>query len=93
LSPFLRDFWQEKVAWRENGDRTEKGEQVIRAGGRHYVVGPEDASEGLRGFDGRPFTFCLNGEGLVRSSNLWSQGLIPNEYADRLPDNAERVDS
>lgn len=90
LDPFVTQFWDEKVTWRENGDRTGKGEQVIRAGGQHYVVGPDD--DPLPGFSGHSFTFRLNdGDDLVQTSNLWHQGAVPPGYADQLPDNAERV--
>lgn len=90
LDPFLAQFWDEKVAWRANGDRAAEGEQVIRAGGEHYVVGPED-KPGLRGFYGDPFAFRLNGGELVHTTNLRHQGEIPPEYVDQLPDNAEQV--
>ncbi|KPM55780.1 hypothetical protein ACG83_10935 [Frankia sp. R43] len=90
LDPFVAQFWDEKIAWHANGDRTDKGQQVIRSGGEHYVVGPE--GDPLPGFGGHPFAFRLDEGGeLFHTANLWHQGAIPDEYADQLPDNAERV--
>lgn len=86
---------------RDRFERTVK-QRVIRSGGHHYVLGaePTDAEHaannryGCYGFGGRQLAFRLLDTGeIVQSRNVWSQGDIPAEFAELLPDNAERVDS
>jgi hypothetical protein len=84
-------FWEEKVRWAENGDRTEDGRRVIRRGGWHYVVGAEQYA-GMRGFGGARWAFRLLADGrVIHTTNLWFQGEIPAEFLGRLPDNAEQL--
>lgn len=79
---------------RRNGDRTDKGEPIVRAGGGHYVLGREPASGNRRdrdlcGFGGARWEFVMLATNRhVVSHNAWWQGMVPVEYADRLPDNA-----
>jgi hypothetical protein len=91
------NFWLKKVRWHENGDRDDDGRQVIRIGGRHFVIGEEPTERALRsgacGFGGRLFTFRLVADGtVIRSRNVWTQGEIPDEFLDALPDNAKGVE-
>lgn len=85
-------FWRSYVETaRRNGDRTDKGERIVRADGTHYVIGPEPAPGGYRdglGFGGRRWEFVMTSGLHVVSHNVWYQGVIPVEYADALPDNA-----
>ena len=68
-------------------DRTE--EDGIRIGGQHFTLGREDAP-GMRGFDGRVFRI-RKGDREFLTSNLWSNGRIPEHFRDRLPDNGEFI--
>lgn len=86
-------FWRSYVETaRRNGDRTDKGERIVRAEGTHYVIGPEPAPGGYRdglGFGGARWEFVMLHTNLhVVSHNVWYQGVIPVEYAAHLPDNA-----
>ena len=79
-------FWFYHVA---NGNDP----QVVRAGGRHYMIGAEDAGRYARGFGGARFHFQrLDGTEVI-STNVWFQGVIPERFRDRLPDNARLVAS
>lgn len=100
-------FWMEKVGWKLAGDKSPARDrwgghtqQVIRCDGVHYVRGrePDDADYaannryGCFGFGGARITFRLLGTGEeVTGRNWWTQGTIPAEFRDLLPDNAERV--
>lgn len=93
-------FWQNKVQWRENGDRTLTSRNdtyqrpVIRCNGHHYTIGKEPApgtrSRDCLGHAGAKFCFRLlaTGEEIV-SHNVWYQGRIPCDFRELLPDNAE----
>lgn len=59
--------------------------------GGHYVIA-EDAPKGFRGFGGAEFKIrFFNGE-QITTHNLWFQGEIPEEFKDKMPDNAEFVE-
>ncbi|OXB94800.1 hypothetical protein [Parageobacillus galactosidasius] len=90
---FLKEFWDEKVAWKENGDITEDDEIVVRCKGIHYVIAPKDSV--IAGFGGRKFVFQFT-DGphkgkTITSSNVWCQGRIPDEYRGILSDNAVMI--
>ena len=81
-------FWAQKVLWMNNGDVTDGGNKVLRtANGEHYTVCPENA--GMKGHAGRKFNYKYIGkdEEYV-TTNLWSQGRIPEELKDILKPNA-----
>lgn len=79
---FIKEFWDEKV-------QSIDDENVARIGGGHYRIGDEHAYE--RGFGGTIYFIKFNDGRLVRTSNLWSQGEIPEPLRPWLPDNAEFV--
>lgn len=98
-----KKFWEEKVQWAENNDVVlgEKLQRLaLRVDGRHYVVTgvPDDYSETRGsgyGYSGHTFYWqwtdhsqqLIDGK-VWRCNNVWSQGEIPPEFLDRLPDNA-----
>ncbi len=87
------EFWNNKVSWKENGDTVLDG-RCVRIKGAHYLVAPEN-ERGMRGFGGAIFKIRwtsgpFEGEEVV-TTNLWHQGTIPSDYAERLSDNAEWV--
>lgn len=63
--------------------------ESVRIAGRHYVIGREDALESEpRGFLGQRFVIRFDGGRVVETTNLWSQGPVPEHFRGRLPDNA-----
>lgn len=95
---FFRRFWDERLAWVENGDRNEEGRPVIRADGKLYVVGKEPSEADWRanrshlGMGGLRCTFRMLATGeTLTTRNLWYSGTIPADYTSRMPDNAEWV--
>jgi hypothetical protein len=86
---FAWEFWAEKITWAFAGDRDEHGQRVIRADGWHFVLCGDTG--GMRGYGGRRFRFRLTDGSMVESANVWSQGAIPPELRDLLPDNATQV--
>lgn len=97
-------FWESKIAYRDNGDTTfvsrarrhlDKPERVIRCNAKHYTLGPEphrNERRDMLGHGGARFRFRLLATGeIIESHNVWFQGQIPDEYRELLPDNAEAV--
>jgi hypothetical protein len=80
------NFWYEKIILANY-------KQVARINGRHYVIEDEagDTIFGFRGFNGQEFTIKFFDGRVVKTTNLWFQGVIPERFRDRLPDNAEFV--
>lgn len=79
----LREFWDEQVA-------DTNGRHVIN--GWLYRRSCEDSTFAFRGFGGRTFRIRVTATGeTVTTTNLWSQGEVPAEYRDLLPDDAEFV--
>lgn len=97
-----RKFWQEKVEWEKNGNRVTESpaQKTFRIGGRHYAGKPGIVGEGPTnfynrshlGFGGHLFRWRYLGEETVyESNNVYTQGAIPEEWRELLPDNAEFV--
>lgn len=97
-----QDFWEEKVRIaRSTSIATNADESVpIRVGGHHYMAVPDKIVNGGRrqaglGHSGDMFYWRwlhpVDGDRSIkvfRSNNVWSQGTIPPDFQDRLPDNA-----
>lgn len=64
---------------------------VVIANGRHYIVDDEGVSECLKGFSGAKFTVKFFDGRIVKTSNLWCQGDIPQVFKAEMPDNAELI--
>ena len=68
-------FWQEKVRWAANGDRTPDGAHTLRIAGQHYIALPgNNTGIGTLGFDGavfrwRDITGAEIGRGLANYSS------------------------
>jgi hypothetical protein len=60
--------------------------------GTHYRCGEETKRDpwnrAFRGFGGSTFYIQMNNGTLLKSTNLWCQGNIPEHFKTRLPDNA-----
>lgn len=80
-------FWVEKT-----DPKIRDSMNTARIEGRHYIIRPEtDAPAHCRGHSGRYFVIRFFDGRMVPTTNLWSQGSIPEEFKDLLPDNAEFV--
>lgn len=77
--------WYELYLDRDNANS-------VRINGRHYYIGDPNAI-GLRGFGGRKYVIKFHDGRIVETTNLWTQGEIPDRWRERLPDNAEFVES
>ena len=94
---FHNKFWQEKVEWHNNGDRTPQGSWCLRINGNHYVCKPGE--KGM-GFGGRTFRWQMLAEmdsggnaPVYVTNNMWYQGAVPPDWRDHLPDNAVWVEN
>lgn len=91
---FSRDrFWEQKVFWAGNGDRTPDGAHCLRINGFHYTAEPRIFKpRGFMGMGGRRQRWRELATGKVYESNdIWCQDRIPANFQDRLPNNAEWV--
>ena len=57
--------------------------------GQSYSIGPENST--FKGYGGRYFKIRLNTGEIIETSNLWNQGVIPDEFKESLKDNAEFI--
>lgn len=73
-------FWFQRV---EEKDQPTS----VRIQGRHYIIHADDASK-PHGFGGNLMTIEFFDGHIVETRNLWTQGIIPEKYRDKLPDNA-----
>lgn len=84
-SLYIRKFWLDLVDKRYRLSS-------VRIAGEHYTICQEfPQSSQPRGHSGRKFTIQFNDGRQVETTNLWSQGTIPPEFKDDLPDNARFV--
>lgn len=60
----------------------------VRVSGRHFVICPENVHPLDKGFNGQRFVVLFDDGRRVETTNLWSQGEIPERFRARLPDNA-----
>jgi hypothetical protein len=76
-------FWMDKLLIKD-----ELG--TVRAEGQHYQfdVNQPVSDSPWRGFGGRDFDIHFHDGRVVKTNNLWSQGVIPERWRIRLPDNA-----
>ena len=71
-------FWLEKLYLPDYAKK-----QVI-VDGTHYTLG----NSSIRGFAGAKFKIKFFDGRVIKTSNLWSQGKIPEHFRSTLPDNA-----
>ena len=55
----------------------------------HYVIGDENSP--FKGFDGRKFKITYLDGSEVHTSNLWHQGIIPEEFRSLFTNNVSSV--
>lgn len=77
---FEDNYWLERVNDIKNKNRVIIDNSV-------YYIADENAC-GSRGFDGAIFYIHFFDGREVRTTNLWSNGQIPEKYLKQLPDNA-----
>lgn len=79
-------FWEQYI---HDKDQPE----IARIDGQHYVIGDEPTTPNFMcGFGGRRFLIRFNDGRVVSTTNLWSQGEIPQRLRQILPDNAKFAD-
>ena len=65
---------------------------VVRAQHRHYVLGSAQTPGRWNGFGGHRFKIRFNDGREIETVDLWSQGVIPTHFRERMPDNAVFVE-
>lgn len=81
------NFWHNHI---EN-DATVNKDVFVIANGVHYIIGDENSTDYFRGFGGAKVTIKFKDGRVIKSSNLWCQGNIPERFRNEMPDNAEIV--
>lgn len=77
---FTKAYWLDRIKHKNS-----KTQVVIN--GIVYQIEREDAV-GMRGFDGSKYTIEFFDGRKVTTTNLWANGRIPDEFRNKLPDNA-----
>ncbi len=78
---FIESYWKEKY--------THLDDRTVIVDGHHYKIADENGHpNAFRGHSGIKFTIRFHDGREVVTTNLWSQGKIPEAWRDRLPDNA-----
>lgn len=81
---FSKHYWLERV------NRQDVKTQVV-VNHNVYQIEDENSSSSFRGFYGAPFYIEFFDGRKVRTTNLWANGEIPDEFKDQLPDNAKFI--
>lgn len=81
---FTCDFWIEKF-------ETLNSINVARINNNHYTIGREQDDGGFRGHAGRKFIIKFDDGEVIKTTNLWHQGEIPERFRKYLPNNATFV--
>lgn len=81
---FHINFWNERVK-----DKDDLRSVIVNHSA--YCIGDENSKSYFRGFGGNKFKIQFFDGRYVESTNLWSNGDIPVDYWDSLPDNAEFI--
>lgn len=77
---FHRHFWNEIVRTKE---------QHIFINGECYTDGGDEITFlNLMGFGGRKFYIQFHSGEILETNNLWYRGTVPDEYKEKLKDNA-----
>lgn len=88
LTEFERKYWTEKLGLENTS---------VRVKGNHYQFGTPILADrttyrGMLGFNGHIWKVkFFDDRPQIITNNLWHQGKIPDEFKDKLPDNAEFV--
>ncbi|MCL2255977.1 MAG: hypothetical protein FWC11_03865, partial [Firmicutes bacterium] len=64
---------------------------VARINSCHYFIQPDDPTAAFQGYGGQLHKIKFFDGRIIETKNLWSQGQIPTEYRDVLPNNAEFI--
>ena len=83
---FHVNFWNELV---EEYNKDPYHNPVVN--GTKYYVGDENNAGAFRGFDGARFCILFNDGTIILSTNLWCNGEVPEEYKDKLKNNAKFI--
>lgn len=80
---FIDDFWSKAHAEYLAGKR-------LVVDGQSYTIAPERSTDpaSCKGHGGRRFRIQYPDGRVVESTNVWSQGPIPERWRDRMPDTA-----
>jgi hypothetical protein len=81
---YTKHYWLEKIQ-NKNSLR-----QVI-VNNVMYYIGDENSNSTFRGFDGALWLIKFNDGRKIRTTNLWHNGEIPEDYRSELPNNASFV--
>ena len=80
---FYIDFWNDKVQGKNDIN-------VVRIKGEQYYIGKENNDGNkFKGFGGHKSVIKFFDGREVVTTNLWHNGVIPEDFRERLPDNAE----
>lgn len=75
--------------WRgKEEERIKENPRTARIEGSHYYIGDEEDKGGFRGYGGSLFIIKFDDGRIIKTTNLWCQGTIPQHKRESLPNNA-----
>ena len=77
------NFWDEIVP------SYNKGQHFVDQNNGCYFIGNENSKDYFRGFGGAKTTITFNDGRIVKSTNLWFRGDVPQHFRSLLPINAK----
>lgn len=87
-------YWSSVVDKLNDPDENNDNHEIIIANGRVFIPVPGfTGPDRLRGFNGRVFTFKMNDGTTIVSNNVWNGSVIPTQFREELPDNAELLET
>ena len=78
---FKAKYWVDRVK-RINNPTQVVADHIV------YQIGQEDIPDCIKGYDASVFYIKFNDGRLVKTTNLWHNGLLPEAFRSLLPDNA-----
>ena len=80
---FYKNFWNEQITSKDD-------ENIVRIDGEQYYIS-NDTSNSIKGFGGEEFIIRFFSSRVIITNDLWYNGVIPAEYRNKLPNNAEFI--
>lgn len=81
---FSINYWNERVEQQKNNDPN-----LVVINDVVYQIGDENSRSTFRGYDGRTFEIEFFDGRMVTTTNLWFNGGIPEDFKDKIHNNAK----
>ena len=83
---FIESLWIDRLELIEKYKNTNKEHDFVVVKGNLFFI--ENEKSDIIGYYGREFIILFHDDTYIKTKNLWYSGKIPDEFLERLPDNA-----